>query len=151
MKSTVKEFGRYLIVGGLAFLADFSSLFLLTEKAGLHYLWSATIAFLIGTMVNYVLSTRWVFSVRKVSNWLDEFALFAAIGVAGVLLNGGIIAFLVEVAGIGYLIAKLVATGLVLFFNFGARKWLLFSHFSFKFGTENTISPLNHPSEARTR
>jgi len=151
MKNAAKEFGRYLIVGGLAFVADFSSLFLLTEKAGLHYLWSATAAFLIGTMINYLLSTRWVFSVRKVNNWLDEFALFAAIGVAGVLLNGGIIAFLVEVASISYLIAKLVATGLVLFFNFGARKWLLFSNFSFKFGAQKTISSLNHPSEARTR
>jgi len=151
MKNTAKEFGRYLIVGGLAFVADFSSLFLLTEKAGLHYLWSATLAFLIGTMFNYVLSTRWVFSVRKVSNWLDEFALFAAIGVAGVLLNGGIIALLVEAAGMGYLIAKLVATGLVLFFNFGARKWLLFSHISFNLGTQKTIVSLNHPSEARTR
>jgi hypothetical protein len=39
------ELFRYLLVGGIAFSADFCSLYLLT-KAGLHYLASACVAFL---------------------------------------------------------------------------------------------------------
>ncbi|MBS1169654.1 MAG: polysaccharide synthesis protein GtrA [Burkholderiaceae bacterium] len=141
MNRIFSEFLRYLIVGGLAFIADFSTLVFLTEKAGLHYLLSATIGFFIGTTLNYLLSTHWVFSVRSVSNRRKEFTLFAAIGVAGVALNAGIIAFQVELIGIPYSLAKLVATSMILFFNFGARKWLLFSPSS----TAPAASPpINH-------
>ena len=153
MKSAAKDFGCYLIVGGIAFAADFTTLILLTEKAGLHYLWSATIAFLVGTTINYLLSTRWVFSVRSVKSRVDEYILFAALGMIGIALNSGIIALLVELAGVAYPIAKLVATGLVLFFNFGSRKWLLFSHFSFKFVNHELTGnlPQPHATEAKTR
>ena len=36
---------RYSLVGGLAFVVDYGALVALTELAGLHYLWSAALAF----------------------------------------------------------------------------------------------------------
>jgi putative flippase GtrA len=149
MKTLTKEFCRYLLVGGTAFVADFATLALLTDLAGMHYLLSATVGFAVGTVVNYLLSTRWVFSVRAVSNPASEFLLFAAIGMAGVLLNGGIIAFCVEVAGTGYPLGKIAATGLILFFNFGMRKWLLFSDALIRLRTSVALAPL--PSVASER
>lgn len=58
MKTLTKEFCRYLLVGGTAFVADFATLALLTDLAGMHYLLSATVGFAVGTVVNYLLSTR---------------------------------------------------------------------------------------------
>ena len=52
---------RYTIVGGLAFIVDFGLLFLLTEYFGLYYILSATCSFLAGLLVNYYISTAWVF------------------------------------------------------------------------------------------
>ena len=62
----VVQFVRYLIVGTVAFVADFGVLLVLTESCHLHYLRSAALAFLIGMAVNYALSVTWVFKVRVV-------------------------------------------------------------------------------------
>ncbi|MDP3066192.1 MAG: GtrA family protein, partial [Methanobacteriaceae archaeon] len=59
---------RYVFVGGVAFLVDFGSLYLLTEFFGIYYLTSAAIAFLLGLITNYILSISWVFNKRTLNN-----------------------------------------------------------------------------------
>lgn len=123
-----REFIRYLFAGGTAFVVDYGTLYLLVEAAAVNYLVAATLSFLLGTFVNYHISIRWVFSFRRVDSRSREFAIFATIGAIGVLLNGGLIFFLVELLQIHYLLAKLTATAVVLLFNFLVRRWLLFSN-----------------------
>jgi len=120
------QFGRYLIVGGLAFVIDFGSLYLLTERAGMFYLASAAIAFILGLLTNYVLCRIWVFTHRVVANGAVEFAVFALIGVAGLGLNEAVIWFACDKLGLHYLNAKLASAALVVLWNFGARKAILF-------------------------
>jgi len=124
--STIGQFARYLIVGGVAFAVDFATLAALTEAAGLHYLVSAAVAFLAGLGVNYILSRAWVFGESRVKNAAAEFALFALIGVVGLALNETIIWTVSAIAGRSYLLGKLASAGLVLLWNFGARKYFLF-------------------------
>ena len=62
--STVIQLIRYTIVGGGAFLLDISILYLLTDKVKVHYAISAALAFLVGLLVNYVLSKRWSSAMR---------------------------------------------------------------------------------------
>ena len=125
--SLLHQFARYLVVGGLAFVVDFGSLYLLTEFAGLHYLISAAVAFVFGLVTNYCLSRVWVFDRRTMDNSALEFAVFAAIGVVGLGFNEAIIWFGREKIHLHYLVAKTISTGIVLMWNFGARRWLLFS------------------------
>ncbi|MCE3263452.1 MAG: polysaccharide synthesis protein GtrA [Pseudoduganella sp.] len=125
--SSLVQFIRYVCVGGAAFGVDYLALFLLAHFAGLHYLVAASLAYLLGMVVNYLISVRWVFDFRRIAQWEREFAIFFMIGIAGLLLNGLAITLLVEAAGTPYMAAKLVAAAGILFFNFGARKMLLFS------------------------
>jgi len=120
------QFARYLIVGGLAFVVDFCSLYLLTEFAGIYYLISAGIAFLLGLITNYALSLLWVFDRRAFKNPAIEFVAFAVIGVIGLALNEAIIWFVREKIQFHYMFAKAISGGIVLVWNFGARKALLF-------------------------
>jgi putative flippase GtrA len=122
------EFIRYLGAGGLAFIVDFLTLYGLVRQGGFHYLWASTLAFLIGTGVNYLVSVRWVFAVRQMRTGFSEFTLFAMVGAGGVVLNAGLIALGVEGLQVHYLAAKLFAAAGVVLFNFSLRKWLLFSH-----------------------
>src|SRR5689334_22397079 len=85
--STAVQFFRYVFVGGLAFVVDFGTLYILTSRAGLHYLVSAAVAFLLGSVANYVLSRMWVFPHRTLQNTTVEFAVFALIGLVGLGLN----------------------------------------------------------------
>jgi putative flippase GtrA len=118
---------RYLLVGGLAFVVDFATLALLTQLAHLHYLASASVAFLLGMAVNYALSVGWVFKVRAVENPRLELFLFVAIGLVGLCVNELVMLAATQSLHLFYLHAKLIAAAIVLSWNFSARKIILFS------------------------
>ena len=125
-ESTFIQLFRYGFVGGLAFLVDYGTLVLLTEFAGLHYLLAATISFILGLISNYLLSITWVFNQHKLNNRWVEFLLFAFIGVVGLGLNDAIMFLCTERCGIHYTLSKIIATAIVFFWNFLARKLILF-------------------------
>ena len=125
-RSTRAQFLRYLVVGGIAFAVDFACLFLMTDFLGIHYLTSTTAAFVAGLAVNYVLSILWVFDTRRVASRAVEFGLFAAVGILGVGLNDLVMWVLTDLVAFHYLVSKLASTGVVLLWNFGVRKALLF-------------------------
>jgi putative flippase GtrA len=120
------QFARYQVVGGLSFLVDFGSLYLLTEFAGFHYLISAAVAFLIGLVTNYILSRIWVFDRRTMDRVTAEFLVFAAIGIVGLGMNEVIIWLVREKIHFHYLVGKAISAGIVAIWNFGARKCVLF-------------------------
>lgn len=122
------QFLRYAAVGGAAFVVDFSMLYFLTEHLGVYYIGSATAGFLAGLVVNYLLCVFLIFDFRAINNPTHEFGIFAAIGIAGLVLNNSLIWSLTELAGFHYLASKLVAAVLVLVFNFTLRRQLLFSN-----------------------
>jgi putative flippase GtrA len=110
----------------VAFSVDFAVLALLTEAAGIHYLLSAGISFLLGSSVSYLLSILWVFPVRRLDSRLVEYALFVFVGMVGLGLNEGLLWAFTEGLGIYYLLSKVIAACLIFFWNFAARKLLLF-------------------------
>lgn len=126
MKTIQQEFFRYLIVGGIAFLADFSMLATLSSGMGIHYLMATLIAFVFGIWVNYTLSVRWVFMHRTINNKNTEFSLFLLVGVLTLGLSMICMSVLVEWLGIHHLLAKCITTGLTLVTNFAGRRILLF-------------------------
>jgi len=124
--NTLVQLFRYTLVGGIAFLFDFGSLYFLTDWMYVHYLVSAALAFLAGITVNYLLSIAWVFQVRTMKNVWVEVSIFAVIGIVGLGMNELIIWFFTELAKFHYLISKLFSTVSVYLWNFFARKFLLF-------------------------
>lgn len=118
---------RYGFVGGAAFVVDYATLFVLTNYVGVQYLWSAAIAFVLGLVANYLLSISWVFRNRgDLSRW-QEFLFFAVIGVVGLGFNELIMYACTGLMHIHYMVSKLVSTAIVFFWNFFARKYLLFT------------------------
>ena len=117
---------RYTLVGGAAFIVDFGLLFVLTEYMDCHYLLSATLSFLMGLLVNYLISIRWVFRESKISNRKLEFILFGLIGLIGLGLNNLFIYLLTDLMGVYYMVSKLVTAVLVYLWNFLGRRYFLF-------------------------
>lgn len=111
---------------GVAFAFDFGSLVLLTEAAGVDYLLSGTVAFLLGHLVHYAFCVLWIFPRRRFSNRLAEFGAFMAVGLAGVGMNDLVLWLLTEAGGMDYRLSKLVAVVIVYFFNFFTKKYLVF-------------------------
>jgi len=120
------QFLRYIIVGGVSFVVDYGLLYLLTEYAGIHYILSATLSFIAGLIVNYVISINWIFRHSKLSNKTVEFTIYGIIGVVGLLFNNLLLFLFTDIFQFHYMISKLIAAAIVLFWNFVGRKVILF-------------------------
>lgn len=125
-QSTLKQLFRYAFVGGIAFIVDYGALFLLTEYAHFHYILSASISFILGLITNYLLSISWVFNNRKLEKRYMEFLIFAIIGIVGLGLNAAIMYVATDWCNLHYMISKIISTIIVFFWNFFARKFILF-------------------------
>lgn len=121
------QFVRYGVIGGIAFVVDFGLLLGLTEFAHLHYLGAATVGFLAGLAVNYLLAVRWVFDYRRLASRRVEFLIFGVVGIAGLLLTNVSLYGLTGVLGFDVRVAKLITAAAVLLFNFSVRRALLFT------------------------
>ena len=117
---------RYLFVGGFAFIVDYVLLYLLTKWGGFHYIISATISFIAGLIVNYIISTHWIFKKSKLNNTVIEFLVYGIIGVIGLFLNDLILYFFTDFIHYHYMISKLIAAAIVMGWNFIGRRTILF-------------------------
>ncbi len=128
-KSVAAEGVRYLGAAAVALAVDFGVYAGLIRFASVHYLVAAPIGFALGLVVVYALSIRWVFRQRRVGDRRTEFVLFAVIGLAGMALNQGVIYAVVQMLPGAYEIGKFASAATVFWFNFAARKLLLFTHY----------------------
>lgn len=117
---------RYLFVGGFSFIVDYGLLYILTDYFHFHYILSATISFVAGLVVNYLLSTHWIFRHSKLKNKTAEFFVFAIIGVVGLLFNNLLLFLFTDGLHLHYMISKLITAAIVMLWNFLGRKLILF-------------------------
>jgi len=125
--SFASQFIKYTFVGGISFVLDFSLLIILTEYLHFHYLISAAISFTAGLALNYILSIKWVFTNRTCAKKSLELTIFAIIGIIGLGLNEIFTWCFTGFFLFPYFISKLTSTFFVYFWNFLARKYILFS------------------------
>ena len=125
-ESTLGEFIRYSVFGSLAFVVDFGLLVILTEFAGLNYLTAAAIAFVAGLAAIYILSISVVFRWRTYPDRFREATFFALFGIVGLGLNQLLMYLLTDQAAIHYTLSKVITATVVLAWNFGSRRLLLF-------------------------
>lgn len=120
------QFFRYVFVGGTAFVVDFFFLYFFSDICGIYYLISAVFSFIISVLVNYVMSTRWVFNQDNIENKVVEFNLFMLISTIGLVFTEILLYFFTDICGIHYLISKIISAVIVLFWNFLARRVMFY-------------------------
>lgn len=113
---------KFGFVGGTAFVIDAGILFLLTEFLGIHYLISGAISFTVSVIYNYILSIKWVFDAKKDTNKTQELVVFIGLSVIGLLINQLFMWLFVDLLHIYYMLSKIVATAIVMVYNFITRK-----------------------------
>lgn len=117
---------RYVFVGGTAFVVDFFFLFFFSDICGIYYLISAVLSFIISVLVNYVMSTKWVFNQDNIENKVLEFNLFILISTIGLVFTEILLYFFTDIIGLYYLISKIISAIIVLFWNFLARRVMFY-------------------------
>lgn len=141
----VKEFLRYALVGGIAFLVDFGVFTLLRETVysgradNAAVLVSTAAGFVFGLAVNYFLSMSIVFrkeSQQKKGRTASAVLIFVAVGVVGLglteLLQWLGEAYLLKLSlfeslgKLGKYAVRFAVTGIVLVWNYVGRKIFVF-------------------------
>lgn len=117
----MKQIIRFGIVGIIAFIIDYALLYILTEFMGIHYLISSTISFIVSLIINYILSIYWVFDVKR-KQTIKEVSIFVFLSIIGLGINQIIMYIGADLLSVHYMICKLVATFIVMVYNFITRK-----------------------------
>ncbi|MDB5160577.1 MAG: polysaccharide synthesis protein GtrA [Candidatus Saccharibacteria bacterium] len=121
-KPVAKQFIKYFGVALIGYIFDFGSLVVLTEVFHVYYLIAASTGFVLGLIVTYILSGRYVFGKSKIKKRYVEFIIFAAIGLVGLGILNLLMWIFTEKLGIYYILSKVIATVFVYMWNFFARR-----------------------------
>lgn len=125
IKHLFQQILRFGVVGGAAFVIDFGVLAALVELAHWNELLAAAVSFTVSVVFNYVLSIFWVFDVDREKSAARNFVLFVVLSIVGLGLTELIMWVMLDKLGIFYLLSKVVATGIVMVYNFITRKIFL--------------------------
>ena len=137
MKNRLNEVIKFILTGGVCFLIEYAALITLKEWLHLPVVAATPVAFLISVVFNYLLCVKWVFNSAKESSRKAQIG-FAITSVMGLFLNWAIMwaltalvgedALLFALFGIQikvYMLNKIIATGLVMVWNYFTKRWLL--------------------------
>lgn len=126
-----KEFSRFVkfaIVGALGAIIDFGLLNLMKGVFGWHLLWANTFSVSFAILSNFTWNRLWTFPESRNHKKRTQLPKFTLVNLIGLLINN-IIVLGIDYLLIGYIgepwsynIAKVVAIGVVLFWNFGANR-----------------------------
>ena len=137
MTSRLKEVIKFIFTGGVCFLIEYAALIVLKEWLHLPVVAATPIAFLISVVFNYLLCVKWVFDGAKEGsrraqigfvitsalgfflNWLLMWGLTALFGEDALLF----VLFGIQVKV--YMLNKIIATGLVMVWNYFTKRYLL--------------------------
>ena len=137
MKKLLEQLIKFGLVGALCFCIDYG-IYTALCFLNVYYLIAAFFGFVISVIVNYLLSMKYVFVRKDNMDRKREFTIFLVLSVFGLLLNEVLIyacfdGLYMHISYIhdmmsdhgAMLIGKLVATAIVMVFNFITRKIFL--------------------------
>ena len=115
---------RYGVVGAICFLIDLGCLLLLVDHMPL--LAANTIAFLIANAANFWMGHVWVFRrPLRGPGLARQYAGVLAVSLVGVAINDAVVWAGVVLAGLALILAKVIATGVAMVWNYAARSlWI---------------------------
>ncbi|HSM56536.1 MAG TPA: GtrA family protein [Candidatus Sulfomarinibacteraceae bacterium] len=130
-----ERFFKFGVVGTIGFIVDFGTLTFLVELLGFHPLVANTISFSAAVVSNFTFNRYWTYPDSRSKRRRIQLLQFAVVSIVGLALNNSILvglrgpfnSFLPTIGAPpfidGYIPAKIVATVVVLFWNFFINRY----------------------------
>lgn len=129
-----ERFIKFLIVGTIGFVVDFGTLTFLKEFTSLPTAAANTISFSAAVISNFIFNRYWTYPDSRSKPIMAQLGQFTLVNVIGLLINTGILLVLEavfdsllvnfpEIPIRGYIPAKMIATIVVLFWNFFVNRY----------------------------
>ena len=116
----------FIGVGALATAVQYAVLVLSVEILGLKPFLASSIGFAISAVLNYWLNYHFTF--RSQNSHVGSATRFALVALTGLVLNAVAMVLLSHVPGLPYVAAQIIATGVVLAWNFFGNSLWTFAH-----------------------
>ncbi len=111
----------------MAALANFATLYSLTEYAHIWYLFSSVIAVIAGFVVSFLLQKFWTFRNMHLSTVHIQFSLHVLLSLANLVLNTVALYLMVEYAHLWYIAAQFISVAFLAFVNYFIFRKYIFS------------------------
>lgn len=120
MNDIMIKFLKFGVVGASGLVVDFGITWLLKEKGKVNKYVANSSGFVCAVISNYILNRVWTFESQDPAV-VKQFGFFALAAFIGLALNNGIIYLLTERFKFNFYASKLIATGVVMLWNFWAN------------------------------
>ncbi|AYH42553.1 GtrA family protein [Azoarcus sp. DN11] len=121
------RFLRFAAVGAVGTIAHYTLLLALVEGVGVDPVAGSVAGFLLGALVNYTMNRTLVF--RSDRAHVEALPRFLAIAGMGLCWNALLMYLFVDLAGVHYLLAQVVTTGILLGWHYlGNALWTFRKH-----------------------
>jgi dolichol-phosphate mannosyltransferase len=110
---------RFALVGASGVVVGLGSLYALTEFAGLHYLASYVLSFLLSVTNNYVLNSKWTFTQ---SIGALKWTKYAVVCAGTLALNTALMYVLTDIADLWYMASAILVVLIVFLLNYALSK-----------------------------
>lgn len=117
---------KYLFAGGTAALVNLVFLYIFTELAGIWYVISSIMAFVISHTAGFLMQKFWTFRERGWKRIEKQTAIYIVMGTAEFILTPILIYALVEKFHIWYLLASVIVMGSLAIINYSVNKFITF-------------------------
>jgi putative flippase GtrA len=124
-RSVLGEFVRYVVGGGVATLIHLTVLTVLVEKFRLRPTVGTSLGFCVGSVFNYAFQYYLTFRAKGLHAGI--FVRYAIVTVIMLGLNAALFDWLTKILGLPYLYAQMLATSVIMLFNFAINKLYTFS------------------------
>jgi putative flippase GtrA len=117
---------RYVIAGGGLFLIDVVLFYVFAVFLNINYLAVNSTLFLFGSVLNYILSYKWVFLNSNIDSHSRNIKVLLLVLLFSLLLSNLQLYFYIEILTLDKLDSKLLSAAVVFIWNFLARKYFVF-------------------------
>ncbi len=124
LSKNIKQLVLYLIVGGIATLVEWALFYVFDSVLAINYTLATIFAFAFSTFANWAAGRLIMF--KKSGSFWSEISKIYLTSIAGLLMNLIIMWIAIELIHIPNFIAKVIATGIVFFWNFIIRKLIIY-------------------------
>lgn len=117
---TFKQFILFAAVGAVGTAGQYLALFILVEGGLLNKVPASVAGFAVGAVINYFLNYRFTFNSNK--SHREAITKFFIVAIIGAAINTALFYMGIHLLHLYYMLAQVVATVIVLLWNFIANK-----------------------------
>jgi putative flippase GtrA len=121
----MKQFLLFAGIGAIGTAGHYTTLIVLVEALRVDPLLASTLGFVVGALINYFLNYYYTFASAK--SHRDAMSKFALVALVGAIANSAMMHVALTWLGLYYLLAQIIATAVVLVWNFIVNKLWTFA------------------------